>query len=108
MKIGLIGMSGTGKTTLLDAINNNTVVKLPEVARTYLSQSKMFETGGYALNIQSICIANWNNISIMNANPTLNFIADRTIVDDFALMHLYFKKEIDLLIRTVITSKTLF
>jgi len=56
----------------------------------------MFSEAGYDLNIQSICVANWHSINLMNANPTLNFILDRTIVDDFALMHLYFKKELNL------------
>lgn len=98
MKIGLIGMSGTGKTTIIENINNKTsnkIIVLPEVARGFLSQENMFSNGGYELNIQSICVANWNNLLIMNQNPDFDFISDRTIVDDFALMHLYFNKTID-------------
>jgi GTPase SAR1 family protein len=95
MKIGLIGMSGTGKTTFLNDIQSN-IIKLPEVARNFLGQSKMFSEGGYDLNVQSICVANWHNIYIMNTNPELNFIVDRTILDDFALMNLYFKKTLDI------------
>lgn len=97
MKIGITGMSGSGKTTLLNSIPNNAnIIKLPEVARNFISSGSMYSEGGYDLKLDSICVANWQNIAIMNSNPNANFITDRTFLDDYALMHLYFNREISL------------
>jgi deoxyadenosine/deoxycytidine kinase len=97
MKIGITGMSGSGKSTFINQIPASlNFFLLPEVARGFITQKDMFENGGYDLALNSICVSNWHNIQIMNANTQHNFISDRTFLDDFALMHLYFKKNLSL------------